>query len=943
MQISQQAKLSSCDREAIHAPGMIQPFGAMLAMRFDDLIIVYASENLDRVLGMAANDVLGRHLSDIIGQHPCRRLVAALECAQLHTVSPSVVRFPATGRDCHVHYNHTGTMVIAEFELVQGKAEFQTELSPKGELPFRAIHACHSHQQLCQLLVREMRRLIDFDRAIVYRFDEDWHGVVVAEEKNHRYRESFLHHHFPASDIPAQARQLFTINRLRMIPDVSYAPVRLLSKPGQDEAEPLDMTSCSLRKVAPVHLEYLMNMGVNATLTMSLLSGNRLWGMVNCHNAAPRNIAFGVRQQCHALAEFASLVIERIEHEDLAALQQVRQKELDKTQQMLAGSSNIFEAMSASASHVLTALNADAVQVHLCEQTLDLGMAMPPAVSALIKTALQDELLGQLAYDRNLGSLNPELLAHAAQASGALLCKLNEAGDYFLAFRREMMEARNWAGNPHKHPPDQKHEQDQDQIRLDPRKSFKLWQDVVHGQSERWQASDLDAALELRRLLLERSEQLARMAFEDALRIERERSSAALILANDSLEERVALRTIELERAHEQLRQSQKMDALGQLTGGIAHDFNNLLATIVVSLDIMRIQQQQGRAADLSRYVNIAAAATERAAALTHRLLSFARQQALVAVPVDVNQLISGVEDLVQRALGSSIRIEMLLARELWPTLCDPHQLENALLNLAINARDAMPDGGVLTILTRNVCIGPADAAPGLEPGDYITMSTSDTGCGMAADVVAHAFEPFFTTKPIGEGTGLGLSMIYGFVKQSGGQTRIFSKPGEGATVRLYLPRHRGAVGQATAAAVDITLFKPSRASTVLVVEDEADLRAMLCEMLSELGYDVLDAADAPAALPILRSSKTIDMLVSDIGLPGPLNGRKLAEMARVLRPGLPLLLITGFGDQAQHTLPHATPWLTKPFAIEKFAARVVELLEAGKPYRKLMSLQPIV
>src|SRR3954452_6825325 len=349
--------------------------------------------------------------------------------------------------------------------------------------------------------------------------------------------------------------------------------------------------------------------------------------------------------------------------------------------------------------------------------------------------------------------------------------------------------------------------------------------------------------------------------------------------------------------AEEALLQSQKMEAVGQLTGGIAHDFNNLLTGIVGSLDLLQTRLNQGRLDNVSRYIQAAMTSANRAAALTHRLLAFARRQPLLPKSVDVNQLVVSLEDLLRRTIGETIDLAIVAADDLWCTLCDPNQLESALLNLAINARDAMPDGGRLTILTSNARLDSVTAeTPALSAGDYVCVAVNDTGVGMSAEVMARAFDPFFTTKPIGQGTGLGLSMIYGFARQSNGHVTIYSEPGQGTTVRIYLPRHHDA-----ASAETIVTPEPlarDRKETVLVVEDEALVRMVTVELLGEAGYQVLEADDAPGALRILDTGTSVDLLVTDVGLPG-LNGRQLAEMARQSRPALKVLFVTGYGYNA--------------------------------------------
>jgi PAS domain S-box-containing protein len=380
-----------------------------------------------------------------------------------------------------------------------------------------------------------------------------------------------------------------------------------------------------------------------------------------------------------------------------------------------------------------------------------------------------------------------------------------------------------------------------------------------------------------------------------------------------------------LRATEEALLQSQKMEAVGQLTGGIAHDFNNLLTGIVGSLDLLQTRLNQGRTDNVARYIDAAMTSANRAAALTHRLLAFARRQPLIPKNVDVNQLVVSLEDLLRRTIGETIDLQIVAAADLWSTLCDPNQLESALLNLAINARDAMPGGGRLTIVTSNAGLDSVTAnAPALSSGDYVRITVTDTGVGMSAEVAARAFDPFFTTKPIGQGTGLGLSMIYGFARQSNGHVTIDSKLGQGATVRLYLPRHRGDIAASQASAARMAEHAAT-GETVLVIEDEPVVRGVVLEMLAEQGYRTLEAVDGPSGLKILRSDGRIDLLVTDVGLPG-MNGRQVADHARESRPDLKILFITGYAESvamADGFLQPGMEMITKPFDLDHLARRI--------------------
>jgi PAS domain S-box-containing protein len=380
-----------------------------------------------------------------------------------------------------------------------------------------------------------------------------------------------------------------------------------------------------------------------------------------------------------------------------------------------------------------------------------------------------------------------------------------------------------------------------------------------------------------------------------------------------------------LKATEEALRQSQKMEAVGQLTGGIAHDFNNLLTGIVGSLDLLQTRLNQGRPDNFARYINAAMTSANRAAALTHRLLAFARRQPLIPKGVDANALVVSLEDLLRRTIGETIDLEIAASNELWGTLCDPNQLESALLNLAINARDAMPDGGRLTITTANARLDSVTAdTPALAPGDYICIGVTDTGVGMSAEVAARAFDPFFTTKPIGQGTGLGLSMIYGFARQSNGHVTIESRIGQGTSVKLYLPRHLGDSAAEHASAVRAAEHAAT-GETVLVVEDEPVVRGVILEMLHDQGYRTLEAVDGPSGLRILRRDERIDLLVTDVGLPG-MNGRQLADQARETRPDLKILFITGYAESvaiADGFLQAGMEMITKPFELDNLARRI--------------------
>ncbi|HEV7255871.1 MAG TPA: ATP-binding protein [Mesorhizobium sp.] len=430
----------------------------------------------------------------------------------------------------------------------------------------------------------------------------------------------------------------------------------------------------------------------------------------------------------------------------------------------------------------------------------------------------------------------------------------------------------------------------------------------------------------------ERSERVMMgLAAQAAIGIDNARLFEAVQRANADLEERVRERTAELEQAHEALRQSQKMEAVGQLTGGIAHDFNNMLAVVIGSLDLLgrRIGTGDARA---KRHVDAATDGARRAALLTQRLLAFSRQQPLRPEPIEANKLVAGMSDLLRHSLGADVQLETVLAGGLWRTHADPNQLENVILNLAVNARDAMPEGGRLTIETQNAHLDARYAAAhlGVTPGQYVLIAVTDTGTGMPQEVIAKAFDPFFTTKEVGKGTGLGLSQVYGFVKQSGGHVKIYSEPGQGTTVKVYLPRYLGAADESKEAERPEDLPLGESQEVVLVVEDEPAVRQFSVDALSELGYRVLEADGAQAALRLLDTRPEIALMFTDVVMP-EVNGAKLAEEARRRRPGLKILFTTGYTRNAvvhNGVLDPGVQMIGKPFTIEELAAKVREVLD---------------
>lgn len=412
---------------------------------------------------------------------------------------------------------------------------------------------------------------------------------------------------------------------------------------------------------------------------------------------------------------------------------------------------------------------------------------------------------------------------------------------------------------------------------------------------------------------------------------ERTRAQAALRDLNMNLEREIEERSAQLRMNEEALRQAQKMEAVGQLTGGVAHDFNNILQVIVGNLEVIRrlVPSDAGR---IQRSAEQALNGARQASSLTQRLLAFSRRQPLDPKPIDVNSIVNGMSELLNRSLGETISVETVRGAGLWKVEADPNALESAILNLAVNARDAMPQGGRLTVETMNAYIDEAYATAHVEvvPGQYVLISVSDTGFGMDPETVRRAFEPFFTTKPVGQGTGLGLSQVYGFAKQSGGHLKIYSEVGQGTTVKMYLPRLERADEP-----MDVQLSTPvpegALGETILVVEDDVSVRTYSVDALRDLGYRTIEAPDGPSAVRLLETQTHVDLLFTDVVLPRGMSGAQVAARARELRPGLKVLFTTGYARNAifhHGRLDKGVQLITKPFSFEELAAKVRDVLD---------------
>jgi light-regulated signal transduction histidine kinase (bacteriophytochrome) len=887
---------SSCDREPIHIPGAIQPHGALLAADpADGMMVVAASANAVRLLSGsedAEQVLLGRSLRELFGTTYEEALRRRLAESELGGAAPweTTLEAGSAGKALEVAAHcHDGLIVVEieaalpgdEADALQATRELQrwiARLRAEEDAPEALAHTA----------VRAARALTGYGRALIYRFDGDWNGETIAEDKVPDWEQSFLGLHFPASDIPAQARALYVHSPMRWMPRRDYDPVPLLAVPGRGGPGGVDLSFARLRSMSPVHRAYHRNMGVDGSMSVSLLSQGRLWGLLVLHHRGSLRVSPGRRAAVAALADAFALRLtpaeqaeaERARRRDAALQMQIlaRMAEAEDVAALAAGSPTIADLFGASGAAVI-----EGAYVQL------LGAAPPASEVLALAEWLRQRPEADLFHTDALPSICPVLRHRAAEASGLLAVFIGaDRHDMLLWFRPEEPRTVAWGGDPRK-------SVEVGPAGPGPRASFERWVEERRGVARPWSEWERELACQLRHAIAE-----------------------------------VLLRHLRrVAELSEQLRQAQKMEALGQLVGGVAHDFNNLLTVILGSHALLERELPEGGRA--RRLAGSAQYAAERAAGLTHRLLAFARRQALEPRPVDINRLVEGMAELLHRTLGSRITLRIALASALATTRADPNQLESAILNLAVNARDAMPDGGTLVIETANAHIdGTYPMEPdGPEPGEYVTVAVSDTGAGMDEKTRARVFEPFFTTKEPGRGTGLGLSQVHGFVRQSGGRVTVYSEVGRGTTVRLYLPRLVSGDEEQHAGMPET--IAGGQGEGILVVEDDAAVRGYAAEVLREAGYRVLEAANAPDALTALDQEPTVRLLFSDIGLPGSMDGRRLAAEASARHHDLAVLFTTGYAPEAalrQGQLDPEMPVLTKPYTPEELTVRIRRVLD---------------
>ena len=890
--------LSLCELQPIQFPGAIQPHGALLAVLGEPpWLVSHASANLAAILGKPAEAVLGRPLEHAVGGGASQILQQAGSYAGTGLIKAYHLPAPGGGT-LQLHAHRIGRHICVDIEPLK-PATAQSSPIANAQSVLETFRQAISCQQLCELAVDGLSAITGYDRVIAYRFCEDGHGEVIAEARGAGV-ESFLGLHYPAADVPMQARRLFLRHRVESIPDANYQPVSLLNEPTLDDGAQLDLTHSALRSVSPVQRAHIRAMRIAASVTIALVDGANLWGMLVCHHLTARRAGPEVRAAVDLIGQVASLLISPLNRIELDAQRQERSETLHTLIGGLAAPTELPTALASVQAELLGMVNANGAIVRYAGTQIDIGLTPPPAMAERILTALQSDADGQVIAVDNLTTRDAGFAACAKEASGALLLPLGyDRSDAILWFRPESLRTVMWGVNPNE---PAVMSEDNAPTSSQAAKSRKQ---TVPNHSAPWTPGDLALVHELRRVVddeitrrlaadLARETQLREVQQAELrgaisalhvsegqlstveMRLERAQATAGIgswelnvatgrllwskevfkirgILAGDLgqnigdslplmppddrgtrqswLAEMMAgnapgpyeseivrpdgeARLVRIEggvvrgsngkithvagtlqdvterrQVERQLAQAQKMEALGILTGGLAHVFNNMLGVIMINLDLL--QRLVTANASAKELCGEALDGATRCADLIRSLLAFAGRQPLHSERTEVNALVNDIASLLRRTLGEHITLVLNLDANLWPTTVDPAQFETALVNLATNAREAMPNGGRLEITTRNLQVDAIYRTehPDLNVGDYVLVEASDTGVSIPADIISRIFDPFFTTKAPATGTGLGLSMAFGFAKQSDGHLAVYSEAGHGTTFQLFLPR----------------------------------------------------------------------------------------------------------------------------------------------------------
>ena len=868
-----------CEREPIHIPGAIQPHGALLAVLAESGVITHASANLFDILGQAPHAVLGQPLEHIVGSAAhdiMRSTTPGEETVVDHQIWPNK-------RHVRFHAFRTGQYIAIDIQPTHSDTSTTSPMIA-AQAVLKTFERATNRTELYQTAIAGLHAISGYDRVMVYQFGDQGHGEVVAE-LHAAHLKPYLGTHYPTTDIPPQARRQFLRKRVGSIADSSYKPVPLLVEAQRDHCDPLDLTESTLRSVSPIHCEFMRNMGTSASLSIGLISGSNLLGLILCHHAVPRIAGPDLQAAADVIGQVVSLLMISLGEAEIYAGRNARSATLHTVARKLAVPLPLATALVDAELELLHLLDATGAVIRFDGNLLHLGTTPPPTATAQLLTIMESKAAGTMIAMDDVAVAHPELADCAADGSGALLSPLSQGGeDLILWFRPELSRLVTWGGNPNEHT------QNSITGQILPRASFAAWRQTTNGRSKPWTGADLALSVDLRR------------AFEEEV-AKRARVELALLrhyeALNDSLETKIRQRTKALEeetserlKAEATLHQIQKMEAIGQLTGGVAHDFNNVLAAVLGNLKLAEVAIVEP---STLRLLGRAQRAAERGAKLTDHLLSFARKQPLSRETCDINQLITTFNSLIERTIGSSVLIKLDLSSDLWPVIADPVQFEMVFLNIAVNARDAMPNGGTLTVATRNSPAASADHPSDLPPGDYT--------CQVRAYCTMDS---------------------------------ISSEVGAGTCINLFLPRSTVLNPGRSVADLALEIREPPMTPLslrALVVDDDPDVLETTSEMLQMLGFEVVTADSGVHGVELLEGSTHVDILVTDFSMPG-MTGIELIRRARTLNPALPCLLMTGFADTGNFAEAAADKItvLRKPYKMNDLALNISSMQKIAMP-----------
>ena len=871
-----------CDREPIHIPGRIQPNGMLLAVG-DDGVVSHASENLNVPLCPTARAALGRPLAGVLGLEFASKVLATTEVASVHLQEPVFVGPLPGGAEpppvmISAHRYDARTIIDIEPASPEGR-DAAPPLNWCYHLQRGMLQAADS-SQIAQCLATAVHEVTHYDNVMVYEFDRDWHGHVVAEARRPGQSTSYLGLHFPATDIPAQARQLYQRQMLRIVVNSHEPGVAVLGPPGE---RPLDMSFSALRSVSPLHLEYLRNMGVCASLVASILVGDQLWGMLVGHRYnEPWMPSLLDRKAFSMGAILAGGVLATLPLAETLRLTVAIDHSIERIAARVATAGRA-QAVVQEFPMLAKMLRLDGVSVQIDGESAAAGAAIPmlPLGNSPPPGVMVDRFPETLfSHDPGPGDV----------VGGYLFRIANEPLDIVILGRTEHAHVVHWGGNPAK----SLLTTEGNPERLHPRVSFELWKETVRGRCREFS----------------RAETAAIQVFQQKL-------TSLVQTENERLRR---------ERAN----QTERLTAIGRLAGGVAHDLNNLLGVVSLSLDSV-LETLSAEEADAS--IQAALQAVQAGSQITAALLSFARKQPMRRADIKAGTFLPEFCAMAKALLGTGFGLDLICGTDVWLCQADPAQLQTALLNLTLNARDSMvPAGGVVTIAAHNLSSPTPIAGLGhdIPAGDYIALSVSDQGRGMSADVLRHATEPFFTTKIIGKGTGLGLPAVLGFAAQSGGTLAIESAPGRGTVATILLPRIRQAPlhSPAPRAVETASVLTGLR---LLVVEDRPDLAGLVTASCRRVGLHVTVARTAEQAIGLLTPAE-FDLVLSDVLLNGQGSGLDVLAHAQALEPRIPVLLMTGFAEltEAQAAALSKHRLLRKPFRGKDLVDALVDLAGSG-------------